>query len=82
MTTKQRVGHVPAVTDGRQLNCQCGTDKRGYWVWCSLHDSAPALLEALIKCRVALTPHVFIDDDARTARDLADNAIAKAKGEA
>ena len=45
-----------------------------------LISSAPELLEALIKCRVALTPHVFIDDDAKEARNTADKAIALAEG--
>ena len=35
-----------------------------------------ALRKALLKCRVALTPHVFIDNDARKARDLADNTLS------
>ena len=35
-----------------------------------------AVRAALLKCRVALTPHVFIDNDARKARDLADNTLS------
>ena len=39
------------------------------------------LKEALIKCRVALTIHVFIDNDARAARDNADDVLSKVSTE-
>lgn len=42
----ERIGHTPNVSDGRQLNCPCGTNARGYWVWCDVHGSAYELLEA------------------------------------
>ena len=42
-------GHVPTYTDGRQLNCSCGTDpKNGYWVWCHLHAAALELLSLVL----------------------------------
>lgn len=33
--------------------------------------------EALLKSRIALTPHVFIDNDARTARNLNDKVLTQ-----
>jgi hypothetical protein len=44
-------------------------------------NSHLALVEALRQARIALTPHVFIDDDARKARNKADEAL-KLEGEA
>ena len=73
MTTKQRVGHAPTHSDGRQLNCACGTDpKNGYWVWCPLHAAAPELLDALKHYA-----EVCGDGEGLIARQ----AIAKATGE-
>ena len=47
-TQKAKQGHTPTYTDGRQLNCPCGTDpKNGYWVWCPLHAAAPAMYKKL-----------------------------------
>ena len=57
-------------------------------VKCDLCKSAPALqrqrdalLEALRKCRVALTPAVMSgDEDSKEARDYADEILARADG--
>lgn len=42
-------------------------------------NSHDALVEALRQARIALTPHVFIDDDARQARNKADEALKLAE---
>lgn len=45
-----------------------------------LEENLTACREALRTCRVALTPHVSVDEDARKARDVADATLPPAGG--
>lgn len=64
-------------TNGNKNVLECTTENADYIV--KAVNSHDALVEALRMCRVALTPHVFIDDDAREARNNADRVLKQAE---
>lgn len=62
------------------LNCRCGWDNsNGYWIWCSLHKSAPDMLVAL-KAAIGTGNMCDVEIMIKAAIEKAEADLTKPKG--